>query len=146
MALSITNTDVSAFSFTAALHTYLKVKNVAETAVLGLDGLVYRDSADGGKESLEVNKQVVFEGEVDRIYMDVPELIQLSDLHQNLFIRTPGFPDAVIWNPGPEKCARLADMERDGYLQFVCVEAAAVGQSVHLEPGGNWRGSQILSI
>jgi glucose-6-phosphate 1-epimerase len=146
MMLSITNTDIAPFSFTTALHTYLKVKNAAESSVVGVKGLIYRDSANGGKELREDPEQVVFQGEVDRIYLDVPESIQLIDDEQNMVIRAKGFTDAVIWNPGPEKCARLVDMEPDGYLRFVCVEAAALAQPVQLAPGENWRGSQMLSI
>jgi D-hexose-6-phosphate mutarotase len=35
-------------------------------------------------------------------------------------------------------------MEADGYLQFVCVEAAAAGYPVRLAPGATWRGVQLL--
>jgi len=56
-----------------------------------------------------------------------------------------GFPDAVIWNPGPVRASRLADLEPDGYLRMVCVEAAVAGTSVTLNPGEAWHGAQIIS-
>jgi glucose-6-phosphate 1-epimerase len=146
LTLAITNIDTALFSFTTALHTYLRVKNVTEASVLGLQGLVYSDSANAGKESHEASERVTFRGEVDRIYMDTPAALQLVDAGRNLSVRAAGFTDAVIWNPGPEKCARLADMEADGYLRFVCMEAAAVARPVQLAPGATWQGKQSLYV
>ena len=146
LTLVITNTDAEPFTFTAALHTYLRVKNVTEAGVLGLQGLVYRDSANAEKESREESERVTFRGEVDRIYMDTPAALQLVDAGRNLSVRTAEFTDAVIWNPGPEKCARLADMEPDGYLRFVCMEAAAVARPVQLASGKTWQGKQSLYV
>jgi glucose-6-phosphate 1-epimerase len=146
MKLSVTNIDIKLFTFTAALHTYLNVNDVLKAGVVGLKGLVYEDSANGGKRVREESERVTFPGEVDRIYLGVPSTLQLVDEKRTLFISSEGFPDAVVWNPGPEKCAKLADMEPDGYLRFVCVEAAAVGSPIKLEPGEIWSGIQTLSV
>ena len=146
MTLSVTNIDIAPFTFTAALHTYLRVDDVRRAAVTGLSGLVYRDSANGEKESRENADRLTFSGEVDRIYLETPSTLQLVDEKRVLSITAEGFPDAVIWNPGPEKCAKLVDMEPYGYLQFVCVEAATIARPRWLEPGEIWRGTQTLSI
>lgn len=146
MTLSVTNIDIAPFTFTAALHTYLRVDNLRKASVTGLSGLLYRDSANGEQEARENAYRVTFPNEVDRIYFETPSPLQLVDEKRTLSISAEGFPDAVIWNPGPEKCAKLADMEPDGYLQFVCVEAAAVAQPIRLAPGGIWRGTQTLSV
>ena len=55
-----------------------------------------------------------------------------------------GFPDAVIWNPGPEIADALVDMEPEGYRSMLCIEAAVIGQPVRLEPSTMWRGTQTL--
>jgi glucose-6-phosphate 1-epimerase len=60
-------------------------------------------------------------------------------------VTASGFPDTVIWNPGPEKAAALVDMEPDGYRSMLCIEAAVIGQPVKLEPGAAWRGTQTLA-
>jgi len=146
MKLSVTNIDIKPFTFTAALHTYLSVENVHKAGVIGLKDLVYRDSANGAKEVREESEQVTFSGEVDRIYFSAPPTLQLVDEKRTLSISSEGFPDAVVWNPGPGKCAKLADMEPDGYLRFVCVEAAAVDNPIQLAPGEIWHGAQILSV
>jgi glucose-6-phosphate 1-epimerase len=145
MKFSVTNIDITPFTFTAALHTYLRVDDVREAAVVGLSSLTYRDSANGEKEVREETDRVTFPGEVDRIYFGVPASLQLVDEKRKLLISAEGFTEAVVWNPGPEKCAKLADMEPDGYLRFVCVEAAAVAKPTELAPGEIWRGTQILS-
>ena len=145
MALSVTNIDITPFTFTAALHTYLRVDDVRQAAVTGLSALVYRDSANGEREVRETAERVTFPGEVDRIYLGAPASLQLIDEKRTLSISAVGFPDAVVWNPGAEKSAQLADLEPEGYLRFVCVEAAAIARPIQLAPGGIWRGTQILS-
>jgi glucose-6-phosphate 1-epimerase len=146
LKLSVTNLDLTPFTFTAALHTYLRVNDVRRVGVAGLRGLVYRDSANGEQEGHETADRVTFPGEVDRIYLGTPSTLQLVDEKRTLSISSEGFPEAVIWNPGLEKSAGLADMEPEGYLRFVCVEAAMVAQPVQLVPGGIWHGSQTLSV
>jgi glucose-6-phosphate 1-epimerase len=146
MNLSVTNIDIKPFTFTAALHTYLSVDDIHKASVIGLKGLVYRDSANREKEAREESEQVTFPAEVDRIYLGVPSTLQLVDGKRTLSIASEGFSDAVVWNPGPQKCAKLGDIEPDGYLRFVCVESAAVGNPIQLAPGEIWHGVQILSI
>jgi glucose-6-phosphate 1-epimerase len=60
MRLSVTNIDTVSFTFTVALHTYLRVGDVCQASVAGLGGLVYRDAANGGKESRDESDRVVF--------------------------------------------------------------------------------------
>ena len=65
--------------------------------------------------------------------------------HRRLTVAAEGFPDIVVWNPGPQRTAALDDMPPNGYLQMVCIEAAQVGRPVELAPGATWQGSQILT-
>jgi len=146
LRLTITNTDVSPFQFTAALHSYLRVADARQAYVKDLSGLSYMESNDTGRNLVMESERLTFASEVDRIYLDTPPELQLVDGERTLVIRTEGFRDAVIWNPGPLKCAAMADMEADGYLKFVCVESAAVGRPVILAPGDHWRGVQKLKL
>lgn len=144
MALSIRNTDTAAFTFTAALHTYLRVEAVSEAAVEGLQGHRFRDATRAEEESRETAERVTFPGEVDRLYPGVRSPLRLVCGARSLKIHAEGFPDAVIWNPGAEKSARMGDLGAEGYRHFVCVEAAAAAEPVCLAPGGTWEGKQIL--
>ena len=142
--LSITNTDVQDFTFTSALHTYLRVTDVQQTVVENLAGLRYRDQVLGNSEHVQVDSSLGFQGEVDRIYFNAPKTLFMREPDRTLQVAAESFPDVVIWNPGTTKGAALTDLEPNGYRQMVCVEAAAVAVPIRLSGHESWRGSQSL--
>lgn len=136
--------------FTAALHTYLRVGDLDAVSVEGLAGLRYFDSIKQA-EALQ-RMDLLLTGEkgvldLDRIYFGVKErpLLVAEDRRQ-VVIRQQGFEDAVVWNPGPERCAKLADMPPEGWSEMLCVEAACIGRPVELPAGESWVGRQSLSL
>ena len=145
LSLKASNTDTSPFDFTAALHTYLQVTDLHLASVWGLQGLWLTDSANQGREAIQKDEWVDFPAEVDRIYSRALKPVHLMQEEKRTSLEQTGFTDVVVWNPGAEKCATLKDMEPDGYLQFVCVEAAAVEKPVRLSPGESWVGTQKLA-
>ena len=144
VALEIENTGEHAFAFTATLHTYLRVDDIAQAAVEGLQGCDFEDSANGGTLHRQHDYDVTFAGEVDRIYNDIVAPLALVDSTARLDIEQDGFGDAVVWNPGAHLCARIADLAPGDWRRFVCVEAAQVLQAVVLAPGDTWAGMQRL--
>lgn len=144
VTIEVLNTGSGAFSFTAALHTYLAVEDIAGVRVHGLQGLRYRDTSGGGRECVEESAALAIDGEVDRIYFDAPSELRLQEPTRSLRVQATGFPDVVVWNPGAAKGAALADLEPDGYRRFLCIEAAVIGRPVQLAPGARWRGTQTL--
>lgn len=144
VTLTIHNTGDTAFSFTAALHTYLRVDDIADVRLHGLQGVRCRDSARGGAESVETGEALAIEGEVDRIFFDAPPVLELIEPSGRLRIESAGFRDAVVWNPGAERAAALSDLDAGGWRHFLCVEAAAIGAPPRLEPGARWSGTQKL--
>lgn len=144
VALEIENTGDAPLGFTAALHTYLRVDDIAQVAIEGLQGCDYEDSANGGTLHRQHDYEVTFEGETDRIYNDVVAPLTLLDGDRSLAIEQDGFGDAVVWNPGEHLCARIADLAPDDWRRFACVEAGQVLQAVVLAPGERWSGSQTL--
>jgi len=144
MELSVGNSGRGPMRFTAALHTYLRVAEIGAVRLTGLQGRRYRDSANGGVLKEEPDEAVRITGEVDRIYLDTPPTLTLSE---GLRIEQAGFTDTVVWNPGPIKAAALGDLEQpDGYRRMLCVEAATVGRPVELASGERWTGSQTLTV
>ena len=144
--LTVINTGSTTATFTSALHTYLRVDDVRRTIVRGLEGLTYRDSTAGGVRRQETAARLTITGEVDLVYLDVPSSVTVED-HQHLTtIDMEGFTDAVVWNPGPIVAHTLSDMEPDGYLRMLCIEAAAVGTPVSLQPDDRWRAKQRLVV
>jgi glucose-6-phosphate 1-epimerase len=150
MLLKATNTDNAPFEFTAALHTYLRLRDLRHAAVGGLKGVWLADrtntSTDIKRETIQKDEWLKFTGEVDSIYFDVIDPVQLVQGEQKLTVDKSGFSDVVVWNPGPEKCAASKDMLPDGYLEFVCIEAVAVEKPIKLEPGESWVGMQKLIV
>lgn len=141
VALGVTNTGAQPFSFTAALHTYIRVADLAQTTLEGLAGLRYFDHQNGDVMRMESEPRVGFNGPVDRIYYGVPGAIVAHEPGRQLRIEAAGFPDAVVWTPWT---GAVKNLESDGYRHFVCVEAAAVQTPITLAPGGRWRGEQTL--
>ena len=144
VALEIENTGAAPFAFTAALHTYLRVDDIAFVAIEGLQGCDYEDSAAGGTLHRQHDYEVLFEGETDRIYGDVVAPLALVDGERRLAIEQDGFSDAVVWNPGQHLCARIADLAQDDWKRFACVEAGQVLQPVVLGKNEVWCGIQML--
>ncbi len=142
--LSVENTGKTEISFTAALHTYIRVPEIGGVRLHGLQGLHYRDTAQGGKAAVESADSLPIEGEIDRIYCNAPARLDLIDALGRLRIESAGFADAVVWNPGAERAAALSDLDAEGYRNFLCVEAAAVGVPLRLAPGARWSGMQRL--
>lgn len=144
LTLRVANTGSTPFTFTAALHTYLRVHDARETRVRGLRGCTYRDATAGGVHREESAEWLPIVGEVNRIYFDVRSPVTVEDNERSTVIDMEGFPDVVVWNPGPVGGAALSDLEPDGYLRMLCVEAAAIRVPVTLERGDRWSGRQRL--
>jgi glucose-6-phosphate 1-epimerase len=145
VGLQVNNSGEQPFSFTAALHTYLRVMDITQTAVAGLGGLPYFDHTAGAQAAVQEAAMLRFSGEVDRLYPDAPPVVKVLDGDRVVEIQSEGFTDCVVWNPGPSLAATLIDLGEE-YRQMVCVEAAAAERSIMLLPGHTWAGSQILRI
>ena len=139
--LSVTNTGHTGFDFCAALHSYLRIDALARARLHGLYGVVYDDLVSGVQQPQELDP-LGFAGEIDRVYNGLTGPLSLATAMGRMAIEFEGFPDAVLWNPGPEKAAALADLPDDDWQRFLCVEAAVIGEPVRLSPGQDWVGRQ----
>ena len=74
-----------------------------------------------------------------------PRISSCTRRGRRLLIDAEGFPDAVVWNPGRERAAALADLDPGGERHFVCIEAAAVQEPVTIGPRRRWTGTQTLT-
>lgn len=141
--LAVENVGDDVFSFTAALHTYLRVRDVAEAEIVGLRGVRYR-SGDGTVVVDEADRVLVHDY-LERVYVDAPQRIELRERARSMVVETERFPDVVLWNPGRERAAALPDLESGGERCFVCIEAAVIQVPVTLGPQRRWMGSQTLT-
>lgn len=145
LGLAVINAGTKAFAFTGALHTYLRVADVRHAVVRGLGNVRYRDKALGTDGNLETAQQLLIDREIDRVYYAAPGDLAAVEPGQTTLVRATGFPDTVVWNPGAERGATLGDLEPDGYLRMLCVEAAISRVPATVAPGGYWTGSQTLT-
>ena len=145
VALVVNNNGEASFTFTGALHTYLRVADVREAAVRGLQHARYRDSVLDQDGLVEPARDLRIVGEIDRVYHAAPEDLQVREPARTMAARGIGFPDTVIWNPGERGGAALKDLEPGGFARMLCVEAAVVRSPVTLKPGERWSGMQTLT-
>ncbi len=127
VALSVDNVGPKEFSFTGALHTYLRVDDVLEARVDGF--------AEGPIE---------FGSEIDLPFSHVghPGMVTCGGEPVMLCAQT-GFADGVIWNIGPIAGEHMNDLGKGEWQHYVCVEAASLS-AVTVRPSERWTGSQTL--
>jgi glucose-6-phosphate 1-epimerase len=144
LALEVTNDGDAPLAFTGALHTYLRVANAPGTFVRGLEGAHYRDKVAKLDDVVEKSARLAVDRPLDRVYRTAPPVIGVEEPGRTTKISATGFADTVVWNPGPAKSPEPSDLEPDGYLRMLCVEAAAASTPVEVAPGATWRGTQML--
>lgn len=144
VSLGVENTGASPFSFTCALHTYVRVHDVAQAEVVGLQGTLFRDTGDRTRLRADATSVLRVTGELDRVYVNAPRTLLLREAKRTLGVEALGFPDVVLWNPGRKRASGLPDMEPDGERAMLCVEAAVVQTPIVLATGGRWHGCQTL--
>jgi glucose-6-phosphate 1-epimerase len=145
VSLTVENLGEARFEFAAALHTYLRVRDIASTSLEGLHGVRFRESGHPGVLRTDEARILRPVGEIDRVYVDVPGPVVVREPTRALEVASSGFVDVVVWNPGAEKAAALPDLERGGERRMLCVESGAVQQRPMLAPGERWTGEQRLT-
>ncbi|KAK4764904.1 hypothetical protein SAY86_025994 [Trapa natans] len=139
--------DGKPFSFTFAYHTYFAVTDISEVRVEGLETLDYLDNLKNRERFTEQGDAIVFESEMDRIYLGTPTKIAILDHERKrtFVLRKDGLPDAVVWNPWDKKAKAMTDFGDEEYKHMLCVEAACIEKPITLKPGEEWRGRQEIS-
>jgi glucose-6-phosphate 1-epimerase len=143
LTLTVVNEGAASFAFTAALHTYLRVADIRQAGLFGLQGVRYLDTVTG-IGTVGGEPPLTFDRETDRIYYEVPDPLLLRTPESALEVTMDGFRDAVVWNPWAERCAALPDMPDEDYLQMLCIEAALIDKPGSLQAGEIWVGRQTL--
>ncbi len=137
MALTAHNTGQQPFVCTVALHTYFTASDVSLLEITGLNDCNYLDKVENFKQKHQCGP-VRFKGETDRIYLNTAKECVINDplLKRSICVDKKGSNTTVVWNPGPEKAALMADMNDDGYKRMVCVETAnAADDTITVLPG-----------
>ena len=132
LELTVANVDAARpLDVETCLHTYFAVGDIAQTEVTGLKGVKYLDALDGFQVKTEAEAAIKFTGEVDRVYFDSPQTVEIVDRAWGRVIEVVKSESlsTVVWNPWIEKSKRLTDYGDDEYQRMVCVESGNVKQN-----------------
>lgn len=139
LALTVTNqSQADEFSFEDCLHTYFEVGDATAISITGLKGVTYREQIAGFVEKAEPNEAIRIASEVDRMYLNTPDTVQVLDprLGRKIIIEKHGSNSTVVWNPWIAKAHQMPDFGNDEYERMVCVESGNVGPNRRtLAPG-----------
>ena len=91
ITLRVENVGEKAFSFTAALHTYLRVHDVALAEIHGLRGTLYRVSGDRGLVPDDADR-LLLPDYLDRVYVGAPSTLELRERDRSLLLESGGLP------------------------------------------------------
>ena len=142
------NTGSQSFKLTQALHTYFRVGAIDRVSVLGLADKQYLDKVDGGQQKTQ-SGTITFTEECDRIYLDVPPKITIQDraLNRQIIVSASNSKTAIVWNPGADISAKMADLGDRDYQNFVCVETAnAANEVITVSAGQQYRMSAVYAV
>lgn len=127
LQLRTRNSGAAPLTLSQALHTYLAISAIEKVEIRGLDGAPYIDTLQDWKE-FQQEGPVRADGEVDRIYRQVPAHIQLFDAgwQRTLHLHMRNSTTAVVWNPHIAKAQRLSQFAADAWQRMLCIETANV--------------------
>jgi glucose-6-phosphate 1-epimerase len=144
LRFTASNTGDQAWAFCAALHTYLAAGPLGAMTLQGLEKLTYEDSLLAGAVKQAPDAALPIEHAIDRIYFNTQKPLRLAGPLGQLTLVHGGWPDTVVWNPGPEGALKISDLPDTDHDRFLCIEAALIGEPQRLLPGEQWSGTQIL--
>jgi glucose-6-phosphate 1-epimerase len=124
LGLSITNRDTRPFDCSWALHSYHPVDSLANARVYGLSGKTYLDNLEGLTEKKQLG-DVVFKGEVDRVFPGIDNPLSIGGSPE-IKLTHYNCPSVIVWNPGAENAAAIADIGAGNEQGYICVERGAV--------------------
>ena len=127
LALTVTNTGDTPFTFEEALHTYHRVGDATQIDVAGLAGVAFLDNIDGNARKLQ-HDEVRLSGPTDNAYLDTETRLVLHDpvLKRRLRIEKRNSRTTVIWNPWESGAKALADLGDEEWRTMACVEASNI--------------------
>ncbi|GAA5980263.1 hypothetical protein JCM10908_001593 [Rhodotorula pacifica] len=145
---------IASLPFQALLHAYFRLPEgvlPTQTLVSPLENLAYNDKVTGEQKVNEQRNVVDVngpKGEVDRVYFQAPNELTIAYKGRTDLVKVSktNLPDAVLWNPGPEKAKTIKDMHENGADQYICLEPGLTEPFQYLEAGESWQGGLEISF
>lgn len=145
MGLIIDNLSHETVRFTGGLHTYFAVAD-PNAWIEGLNGTHAWDgeSTEAPRFSVRLGASVRALATQDLVVQGAVAPLVLHDaVLGDLHVAGRGFPNRVVWNPGPGH--GLLDVAPGDEAKFVCIETTAV-TPIPLPGGGTWEGRQRVYL
>ena len=149
MALTVANSASTPLRFEDALHTYFAMSDVRRVGVEGLAGATFVDKTDGGKRKTQDERVITISGETDRLYLDTPATITVTDpgFGRRIRVAKTGSLASVVWNPWIAKSRAMPDFGDDEWQGMLCIETAnASDNAVTLPPGAGHTMTAAVSL
>jgi D-hexose-6-phosphate mutarotase len=134
----VTNKSADEFEFENCLHTYFSVGDIKAVKVVGLKGRNYLDQLNAFARRKERTEALRITSEVDRIYLDTTDTVEILDesLRRVIRVEKDGSASTVVWNPWMAKSKAMQDFGDEEYTGMICVESGNVAANViRLAPG-----------
>jgi D-hexose-6-phosphate mutarotase len=136
--LVVTNKSTNDFEFENCLHTYFLVGDIKAVSVVGLQGAEFLDQLSSFARCTEKGEAIRVGSEVDRIYLDTAQTVEIRDqsLRRVIRVEKQGSTSTVVWNPWIAKSKAMQDFGDEEYTGMICVESGNVAlNKVRLPPG-----------
>jgi glucose-6-phosphate 1-epimerase len=149
LRLTVQNLSPHVVTFEEALHSYFAVSDITAVAISGLAGTIYIDKTRAGRRERQAATLVSVVAETDCVYLDTPARCVIEDRgwSRRIVIEKNGAASTVVWNPGAEKAATMADLGDPAWHGMVCVEAGNIADDeVRLAAGGEHQVSTGISV
>jgi len=135
--LITSNTGDDPLRVSSALHSYFNISEISQITIHGLAGCHYLDTLKDNEKKIQEGA-ITFDSELDRIYLDTEDEVEIEDsgMNRSINIAKRGSRSTVVWNPWTDKSVRMMDFGEREYVNMVCVETANVqDDSVEILPG-----------
>jgi glucose-6-phosphate 1-epimerase len=146
LLLSIENSGDAPFSFTGALHTYLRVADVGDVrGARFAGGALLRQGRETRQRARDRARVARRPAARSHLLHARPKTSRCSSAITAWRYAPAALRIRWCGNPGEAGGAGIADLEAGGYARMVCVEAAAARRPISVAAGEFWRGGQMLA-
>ena len=122
-SLSMTNLSDNTIEYTGALHSYFKVSSPDNVTVPLLDEVNFYDKLADQQVSGLTRENC--QGPIDTVYhTSIPQQLIDKGFGRIINIVNENTQQWVLWNPGIDTAAQMADVHQGGEQEYVCLEAA----------------------
>ncbi|TGO13721.1 hypothetical protein BTUL_0064g00220 [Botrytis tulipae] len=150
-SMVVRNEGSTAWEFQILMHTYLKIQDVSQISITGLENATYVDKLT---EPISTNTAptdpLTISAKTDRVYTPAggpsTEIIVSEGGKKKYTVARDNMNQVVVWNPWID-AKDIGDFApKDGWRTMICVEAGSVSGWQKLEAGETWEGGQIITL